>query len=46
VGKSAARVIGGATAKDQKRDDPEGEDSETRFEGAATNGLEALNRPL
>jgi len=46
MGKSAARVIGGATAKDQKRDDPEGEDSGTRFEGATTNGLEALNRPL
>ena len=46
VGKSAARVIGGVTAKDQKRDDPEGEDSGTRFEGATRNGLEALNRPL
>jgi len=46
VGKGASRVTGGATAKDQKRDDPEGEDSGTRFEGATTNGLETLNRPL
>lgn len=46
VGKNASRVIGGATGKDEKKDDPEGEDLGTRFEGATTNGLEALNRPL
>jgi hypothetical protein len=39
-------VIGGATTKDQKRYDPEGENSGTGFEEATTNGLEALNRSL